>query len=383
MRLPRLTTQPQQELFPRFAEGGRRLCDNQRRHGDPQRLLVTIITATFNSAGTLRQCLESVAAQTYGGGDIEHLVIDGGSTDGTLEILREADQRGLLAYFVSEKDSGVYAAMNKGLDLATGEIIAFLNSDDWYEPAAVATMVQGLLATQADYAYGEARLVDPRTERQTGTISGCMDHLYFTIPYSHQALFCRRRCFETIGCFDVSFLIVADYDFMWRLVVAGLVPAQIDAIVVNFRTGGLSTSETRWQEEFQQIQQKHAERIRQALASQPGIARPYCWKSLAKLSEALEIADAERRTRVLALYRETFRLTGLLASAPLAGFTPRQQQFCQRTCDAYTSLPAKSAWRLRLVITFMYYEDVWRKESFGRLLGRAFGKLGKLIPGRR
>lgn len=121
---------------------------------------VSVITATYNSGTTLRDTLESVLAQTYP--DIEHIVVDGGSTDNTMELVREYEPRynGRLRY-VSEPDKGIYDAMNKGIGMATGEVIGILNSDDFYTSAdTVETLIGELERLKVDAVFGDIHFVD-------------------------------------------------------------------------------------------------------------------------------------------------------------------------------------------------------------------------------
>ena len=122
---------------------------------------VTVITVTYNSLSTLRETLASVAAQTHT--DLEHIVIDGGSTDGTVAMLEAAGPTG--PRWVSERDGGIYDAMNKGLRMATGELIGFLNSDDTYaDTEVVADLASACQHTGAQAAYGDLVYINPQRE---------------------------------------------------------------------------------------------------------------------------------------------------------------------------------------------------------------------------
>lgn len=120
----------------RLSEGGLRL-QQIYKISRPECPLVTVITVCLNSSKTIEQCIESVLQQTYE--NIEYIIIDGGSTDDTLNIL--GNYSNSIDYYISEPDRGLYHAMNKGLELASGEYILFLNSDDWYEQDCIQTLV--------------------------------------------------------------------------------------------------------------------------------------------------------------------------------------------------------------------------------------------------
>jgi glycosyltransferase involved in cell wall biosynthesis len=177
--------------------------------------LVSIITPTFNSARYLRPTLESVARQTYR--SIEHIIVDGGSQDDTLRIAGEFPNLRM----ISEPDSGMYDAINKGLRIAGGSILAYLNSDDLYFPDTVERVVKEFEKDPgAGLAYGYCRYIDPeggelfvrRYPTYNWTLYTVLDGS--TIP--QQATFWRRRVLETVGYFDASFRMAGDFEFFVR-----------------------------------------------------------------------------------------------------------------------------------------------------------------------
>ena len=142
---------------------------------------VSVITATWNSGKTLRTTLDSVLNQSYP--DIEHIIVDGGSTDNTMEIIREYEPRynGRLRY-ISEPDKGLYDAMNKGIRMATGEVVGILNSDDFYTSSDVVEKLEKELATnRVDAVYGDIHFVDGNDRvnvsaiirQDFSTVAGC------------------------------------------------------------------------------------------------------------------------------------------------------------------------------------------------------------------
>lgn len=179
---------------------------------------VSIITATFNSATTIADTLKSIASQDHG--DIEHLVVDGCSTDDTLAIVAAFPGSRRV---ISEPDAGIYDAMNKGIGLAGGEIIGILNSDDVYEDEQVIRdVVRAFEADEAlDMLYGDLVYV------KAGDLNRIVRR-WTSVPYTrrfferghvppHPTLFVRRRVYEQAGRFDVQYRLAADYEFMLRM----------------------------------------------------------------------------------------------------------------------------------------------------------------------
>lgn len=178
----------------------------------PNTPLVTVITASWNSAKTIRACLRSVQAQDYGA--IEHLVVDGGSTDGTLDILHDEAAENLV--WKSERDKGIYDAWNKGLVRARGTWIAFLGSDDLFLPGAISAYMH--LAAQhpsAQYMSGQVRWIGPKGPRTIGEPwSWPRFQRYMCV--AHVGSMHHRSLFEQYGTYDTSLRIVADYELLLR-----------------------------------------------------------------------------------------------------------------------------------------------------------------------
>lgn len=215
----------------RHTEGGRRAAGTGTGIG--QR--VSVVTAVFNGAEHIEQTIKAVAEQTYP--NIGHIVVDGGSTDGTVEILERYSD--VLAYWVSEPDGGVYHAMNKGIDLVTDpeSYILFANSDDHlYSAEAIQRVIDA--SSGEDLVYGRMVLTD-------GVYSGIagkrveLDDLA-TETLCHPATFVRRKIFDSVGKFDTGYVIAADYDHMVRCFAAPVSTRFVDVIVSTMRMGGLS-----------------------------------------------------------------------------------------------------------------------------------------------
>lgn len=220
----------------RIAEGGRRISEGPRNAStDP---LVTIITVCFNSARTIEMTFESVSQQTYS--NIEYIVIDGGSTDGTVALLEK--NASLIDYFVSEPDTGLYDAMNKGLSLASGDYILILNSDDWYEWDAVERLVQAKRTSQCDFVGALARYIN--ADGSTSVLPSMRyDHAtLMRMPLRHQTMLMSAEVYEEIGPYDTDFPIIADFDLAIRLYLAGKSYFEVSAPLLNFRTTGVSST---------------------------------------------------------------------------------------------------------------------------------------------
>ncbi|QFY62012.1 glycosyltransferase [Rhizobium grahamii] len=178
---------------------------------------ITVITVCYNSVATIGDALRSVAAQTYP--DIEHIVIDGGSRDGTQDAIRANIAR--VAQFVSERDEGIYDAMNKGLARATGDVICFLNSDDFYaSPEALAVVACEMNDPSIDALFGDVAFIDPINPEKilrhyrSGRFSP-RSIAWGWMP-AHPASFIRRTVFEIEGGFKTDYRIAADFEFIAR-----------------------------------------------------------------------------------------------------------------------------------------------------------------------
>ena len=205
---------------------------------------VTIITVVYNGAQTIASALKSVASQTYS--NIEHIVIDGGSSDGTKEILEA--YCGGLAKVISEPDSGIYDAMNKGLRCATGDIIGLLNADDRYDnPRVIETIVEHLRSSDVDAVFADAVFVDPA---KSEAIVRRYSSRYFRparIPWgwmpAHPTLFLKRAVYTRYGQFSTDFKIAGDFEFVARAFWnTGIRYTYLPEVFVRMNIGGISGS---------------------------------------------------------------------------------------------------------------------------------------------
>ena len=200
---------------------------------------VSIITATRNliDAGRkdfFRQCVESVRMQDYP--DIEHLIIDGASTDGTVALLQE-----LGANFVSEPDTGVYNAFNKGIKKANGKYVAFLCSDDFYtRKDALSMVIQALERDDGDFTCAPVVLVEENgSQRISRPHWGIM---LSATPFCTGSMFVSKKILNELNGFDERYAVFADYDFMIRAMQSLYRPIEIDRPFVAFRTNGISSN---------------------------------------------------------------------------------------------------------------------------------------------
>ena len=205
---------------------------------------ISIITAVFNGAKTIKCCLDCVQSQNHR--DIEHIIIDGGSTDGTLDIIEKYSSK--VAKVISEPDKGIYDAMNKGISLASGDIIGILNSDDLYaDNDVLSTVARSLSNPAVDSCYGDLIYVDPvDTER--------IIRYWKSSPYNdklfqkgwmppHPTFFVKRAIYDKMGLYRLDLGSAADYELMLRLLMkSGISTIYIPRVLVKMRCGGKSNA---------------------------------------------------------------------------------------------------------------------------------------------
>ena len=180
---------------------------------------LSIITPVYNAVCTLEKTIISVLSQNLNA-ELEYIVVDGGSTDGSLEIIdRYAEQ---INIFISEKDRGVYDAMNKGILCATGDVIGIINADDWYVEDAL-SIVEEIFQEQPSVEI----LYSPINNYLNGCclntfVPGTLENLIFKFTINHPSCFVKRAVYSQIGLFDLQYTIAADYDFILRAYLAGI-----------------------------------------------------------------------------------------------------------------------------------------------------------------
>lgn len=208
---------------------------------------ISVITVCYNAADTLGDTLDSVAAQTYR--DIEHIVIDGGSTDGTTGVLKAKGQR--VAIWHSEPDRGIYDAMNKGLALATGEVIGFLNADDVYHHAGVVSRIAEVMADpELDACYANLYYVDRKRTDIVKRVWQSRDYepglcARGWMP-AHPTFYVRRSVYERFGDFDLNYRLQADFDLTMRFLEVHRIHTRfVPEFWVRMRMGGMSNNSIR------------------------------------------------------------------------------------------------------------------------------------------
>ena len=196
---------------------------------------VSVITVVYNGAKHLEECIRAVANQTYA--NIDYFVIDGGSNDGTVDIIRRNESH--ITKWISEEDEGLYDAMNKGVAMVTDpeSYVLFANADDHLNYQDVIENVM-VLSNGEDLVYGKMVLTDGEISGVAGREVTFRDLAQQTL--CHPATFVRRKVFDQIGMFDTSYKIAADYDFIVRAFGAGVSTRFVDVIVSTMRMGGVS-----------------------------------------------------------------------------------------------------------------------------------------------
>lgn len=210
-------------------------------------MIISIITASYNSSATIRDTIESVLRQSYT--DFEYIIKDGGSKDDTLEIVQEyAPLFGDRLKVISEPDGGIYDAMNKGLEATTGDVVGILNSDDFYTSDDVLEKIAEAFDTNdIEAVYGDVHYVnDDDLKKQVRYYSSARFkrwQMRFGMMPAHPSFYCKRSVYEKYGTFDTSFKIAADFENLLRLIFLGKIKTYyINKDFVTMRTGGASTA---------------------------------------------------------------------------------------------------------------------------------------------
>lgn len=211
-------------------------------------LKISIITVCYNSVETIRDTIESVLSQQYP--DIEYIIVDGASKDGTLELISEYEGR--ISKVISESDKGIYDAMNKGVQAATGDFVGILNSDDVF---AGSDVIQNLVAhlqnnpsadaVYADLVFVQRKEMDVVTRRYSSSgFSPWKVRFGFMIP--HPTFYARRELFEKYGNYKLGYRVSADFELMARFMSKGVKMVRHSAVMVKMREGGISTTGFWW-----------------------------------------------------------------------------------------------------------------------------------------
>jgi len=206
-------------------------------------MTISIITPTFNSVATLRDTLESVARQLHA--EVEHIIVDGGSNDGTLDIVREFPH---VARVISEPDEGLYDAINKGIRAASGEVVGVLNSDDFYAHSGVLSIIARAFEQETtDCIYGDVVYVQPEdTSKIIRHYSSRHFHpRKFALGFmpAHPTFYLKKECYQRYGLHNTQYKIAADFELLLRMLyIHRLKYTYINQALVHMRAGGISNA---------------------------------------------------------------------------------------------------------------------------------------------
>lgn len=206
---------------------------------------ISIITTTYNSASTLRTTFDSVLSQNYE--DIEYWVIDGGSKDETIDVIKEYESKfnGRM-HWISESDKGLYDALNKGIERSTGDVVGILNSDDFFSSDDVLELVAANIKG-VDAVYGDIHFVSPENLNKCVRYYSSRNFRPWAMRFgympAHPSFYARREVYEKYGLYALDYKLAADYDMMVRLFCKYKITSRyVSKDFVTMRTGGMSTS---------------------------------------------------------------------------------------------------------------------------------------------
>ena len=232
-------------------EGGRRLR-GILKSSEPGRPLITVITVVFNRVRHLQRAIESVLSQSYE--NIEYIIIDGGSTDGTLDVIRKFDDS--IDYWLSEADAGIYNAMNKGIRLCSGEIIGLLNADDFYFPSSGEEVVSSYNYSGSGIYYGkQMNFIEYEDFCYFAVARPDLSRMFEKPSIFHPACFVHNEVYKRVGLFDEGYKVIADYDFLLRCLESEVPFFLIDKTLTGFRSGGASGSVKIWLESYRLLRE--------------------------------------------------------------------------------------------------------------------------------
>ena len=240
IKMPRFLLKVLYKIKPRIVNS---LYGSLRFKKEKELPLISIVTVSFNSEKTIRDTIESVLNQSYT--NIEYIIVDGKSTDRTMVFVKQYkekfDEKGICYKYISEKDNGIYDAMNKGIAMASGELIGLINSDDFYEISAVETVVRVYLGKYFDISLGNMRVINGKES----FIKKARNSFYFTTRgWTHPTMFVKKELYirEKYLCKNIY----DDLDFILRVKKLNYRICIIDEIISNFRFGGVSTNKKFW-----------------------------------------------------------------------------------------------------------------------------------------
>lgn len=202
---------------------------------------VSIITVCYNSEKTIEDTIRSVAGQTYK--DIEYIIVDGGSTDQTNEIVKKYSD--VVSVHISEKDNGLYDAMNKGIKLATGDVVGILNSDDFFvSDNSLLELMDGFFSPDIDAVYSDLVYVESvNTNKVTRLYSSKVfkkSLIKFGIMLPHPTFYAKKNIYDNYGLYKLNYRVAADFEFIARCVMNNITLNRVPSITVKMREGGLA-----------------------------------------------------------------------------------------------------------------------------------------------
>jgi glycosyltransferase involved in cell wall biosynthesis len=206
--------------------------------------MITVVTPCFNIKRDgreefFRRMMQSIHEQSYR--DIEHIIIDGGSDDGTLELLDEYKNHGWIDVLISEKDSGVYAAMNKGLKLARGKYINIMNTDDYpIDNEFFSESVLELERSGSDFSHAD-KIIQSRSDGSETIKKGNERAAFFRMPFRHQTMIVKNDVYDSVGLYSERYRIASDYDFVLRMLLEGKKGVYIPKTYIRSLDGGISS----------------------------------------------------------------------------------------------------------------------------------------------
>ncbi|MFO6423829.1 glycosyltransferase family 2 protein [Motilimonas sp. KMU-193] len=247
---------------------------------------VSIITATYNSAMTICDTLRSVEQQAYS--DIEYIVVDGASVDGTLELVKRESTR--VSKLISEPDLGIYDALNKGILAATGDVVGFLHSDDEFASSeSVQQIVDTFLESKKDAVYGDLQYVSATNTDKVIRYWKSGEYSRNKLKYGwmppHPTFYMKRELYENMGGFDLSYKIAGDYDSLLRYLWSGGVSmSYCEHVLIKMKQGGVSNRS------LKNIYLKSCEDIRALKSSGLAVVPALFWKNFSKIPQFIRKA---------------------------------------------------------------------------------------------
>ncbi|WP_462164552.1 glycosyltransferase family 2 protein [Pseudoalteromonas xiamenensis] len=207
---------------------------------------VSIITVCYNSAATIEDTLKSVVAQTYD--NIEYIIVDGGSKDETLAIVEKYNEH--IDVLISEPDNGIYDAMNKGIKVATGDVVGILNSDDFFTTENSISQIAVGFASGDDVVFADLKYVKQNNPSELSRLYSSANFslwkMRFGFMVPHPTFYAKRSLFNQFGFYKLGYRVAADFELMARFFLQGAKYSRVDEVIVSMREGGISSSGLKW-----------------------------------------------------------------------------------------------------------------------------------------